>query len=322
MDENYPIVSFANVSGNVYYARTTNWSYMGVAGGSTPQTVQFTLNSQMPAGVYTIVVSAAGISSIPVTLNISTDLSKIVFQPPAITNVQDAESARTSIVSGQWTAIYGQRLANSARQWNKSDFLSGTTAGSPLPTVLDNVEVTIGGKAAAVYYVSPTQIDVQAPSDLPLGPASVVVTNNGMVSASFTTTVTQSSPSFCYYPAGAAFFAAAEHLSGTVVGDPAISGAGVEKAHPGEVIELYGNGLAPSLAGVFLAPMNFAGPVTITAGNYPLTVIAAALVAPGQFQINVHLPANIPAGTYPLAMTVPNGSTSSAGDVVMLAVGQ
>jgi uncharacterized protein (TIGR03437 family) len=283
--------------------------------------VQFTLNSQMPAGVYSLVVSGAGISSIPVAVTVVADLSRIVFQPPAIANVQDAESARTSIVSGQWAAIYGQRLANSARQWNKSDFPSGTAAGSSLPTVLDGVRVTIGGKAAAVYYVSPTQIDVQAPSDLPLGPASVVVMNNGIASASFTTTVTQSSPSFCYYPAGTTFFAAAEHLSGTVIGDPTIAGGGVERAHPGEVIELYANGLAPSPAGVVLAPMSFAGPVTTTAGNYPLTVIAAALVASGQFQINVQLPGNIPPGTYPLSMTVPNGSTSSAGDVVMLPVG-
>jgi uncharacterized protein (TIGR03437 family) len=188
--------------------------------------------------------------------------------------------------------------------------------------VLDGVKVTIGGKAAAVYYVSPTQIDVQAPSNLPLGPATVVVTNNGLVSASFTTTVTQSSPSFCYYPAGTAFFAAAEHLSGNVIGDPTIAGGGVERAHPGEVIELYANGLAASPAGSVLAPISFTAPVTITVGNYLLPVIAAALVAPGQYQINVQLPGNMPPGTYPLTMTVPNGSTATAGDVVMLPVGQ
>ena len=62
--------------------------------------------------------------------------------------------------------------------------------------VVRQVSVTIGGKAAAVYFTSPTQIDVQAPSNLPLGDAAVVVTNNGLVSASFTTTVVASSPSF------------------------------------------------------------------------------------------------------------------------------
>jgi trimeric autotransporter adhesin len=61
-DENYPIVRL--VSGNnVYYARTTNWSYIGVGGGSTPQTVNFTVDPSVPPGAYSLIVSAAGIAS-------------------------------------------------------------------------------------------------------------------------------------------------------------------------------------------------------------------------------------------------------------------
>jgi hypothetical protein len=66
MDENYPIVSLS-ANGEVYYCRTTNWSSVGVAGGSTPQTVNFTLNPAITAGSYSLVVSAAGISSAPVS---------------------------------------------------------------------------------------------------------------------------------------------------------------------------------------------------------------------------------------------------------------
>jgi len=320
MDENYPIVSFVNAAGNVYYGQTTNWSYTGVAGGSTPQTVDFTLNPKMPAGSYSLVVSAAGISSNPTAVTVTTDLSHVVVVP-MVTNTEDAESARTSIVSGQWTAIYGQGLSNSTRAWNGSDFTSGTTPGSPLPTVLDGVSVTIGGKAAAVYYISPTQIDVQAPSNLPLGSAGVVVSNNGTATSSFTTTVTQSSPSFFFYQAGANLFPAAVHLSGKLVGDPAVSGGSVEAAHPGEVIELYANGLAASPAGVIVTPATFTANMTITAGSYNLTILAAVLVSAGQYQINVQLPSGIPAGNYSLTMTVPNGSTSTAGVTIMLPVG-
>jgi len=291
-----------------------------VAGGSTPQTVDFTLNPKMPAGSYSLVVSAAGISSNPTAVTVTTDLSHVVVVP-MVTNTEDAESARTSIVSGQWTAIYGQGLSNSTRAWNGSDFTSGTTPGSPLPTVLDGVSVTIGGKAAAVYYISPTQIDVQAPSNLPLGSAGVVVSNNGTATSSFTTTVTQSSPSFFFYQAGANLFPAAVHLSGKLVGDPAVSGGSVEAAHPGEVIELYANGLAASPAGVIVTPANFTANMTITAGSYNLTILAAVLVSAGQYQINVQLPSGIPAGNYSLTMTVPNGSTSTAGVTIMLPVG-
>jgi hypothetical protein len=42
----------------------------------------------------------------------------LVPPTPTISNVQDAESARTSIVPGEWTAIYGANLApKSVRIW-------------------------------------------------------------------------------------------------------------------------------------------------------------------------------------------------------------
>jgi len=71
MDENYPIVSLISSSGNVYYCRTSNWSSVGVATGSTPQTVNFTLNPSITAGKYSLVVSAAGISSAPANITIT-----------------------------------------------------------------------------------------------------------------------------------------------------------------------------------------------------------------------------------------------------------
>lgn len=71
MDTNYPIVRMANFAGKVFYARTTNWSSTGVAGGSTLETVNFTLNPAMPAGIYTVIDSGAGISSVPFILNVT-----------------------------------------------------------------------------------------------------------------------------------------------------------------------------------------------------------------------------------------------------------
>jgi hypothetical protein len=70
MDENYPIVRLVNSTGQVYYCRTTNWSSVGVGTGSTPQTVNFTLNPSVTAGNYSLVVSAAGISSAPLAVQI------------------------------------------------------------------------------------------------------------------------------------------------------------------------------------------------------------------------------------------------------------
>jgi hypothetical protein len=71
MDENYPILRMTDTSGNVYYCRTTNWSTQGVATGSAPESVNFTLNPSMPAGTFNAVVTGAGISSQPFSVTIT-----------------------------------------------------------------------------------------------------------------------------------------------------------------------------------------------------------------------------------------------------------
>jgi uncharacterized protein (TIGR03437 family) len=240
---------------------------------------------------------------------------------PALTNVQDAESARTSFTSGQWVAIYGSSLANTTRSWNSNDFTGGTSTGSPLPSTIDGVSVMIGGQAASVYSVSPTQLNVLSPSSLTDGPTPVVVSNNGSVSSAFTGTVVQSSPSFFYYAAGGNLYPLAVHFSdGNLVGDPTVL-AGTEKAHAGEILEMYINGIAPSTGGIIVPVTTFTQQVTITAGSTALTATAPVLVSAGEFQVNATVPASIPTGNYALSMTVPNGSTSTAGVTITLPVG-
>jgi hypothetical protein len=80
MNENYPIVRLQTALPHdaicnpnaakcrVYYARTSNWSSVGVGGGTTPQTVSFTLPAGIPSGQYLLTVTGAGITSAPVAL--------------------------------------------------------------------------------------------------------------------------------------------------------------------------------------------------------------------------------------------------------------
>src|SRR5262249_10360745 len=63
MSSNYPIVYLTDGSGNVFYARTSNWSTTGVQTGSLTETVTFTLPTGMPLGSYSLFVSCAGLSS-------------------------------------------------------------------------------------------------------------------------------------------------------------------------------------------------------------------------------------------------------------------
>jgi hypothetical protein len=65
-DENYPIVSLKNAAtGQVFYARTFNWSNTGVQTGLfNPETVNFTLPAGMPKGIYLLTESGAGVQSL------------------------------------------------------------------------------------------------------------------------------------------------------------------------------------------------------------------------------------------------------------------
>ena len=68
-------------------------------------------------------------------------------------------------------------------------------SGTALPTVIDNVTVLIDGKKAAISYVSPTQLNVQAPTDTATGTVAVQV-NSPNGAANGTATLANYSPAF------------------------------------------------------------------------------------------------------------------------------
>ncbi len=71
MDSNYPIIRLTDALGNVYYARTINWSSTGVMTGSTPVSTDFVLPANLPAGTYSLEVVANGNGSDPVSFTAS-----------------------------------------------------------------------------------------------------------------------------------------------------------------------------------------------------------------------------------------------------------
>ena len=89
--------------------------------------------------------------------------------PPG--GVVNAAGYQATIAPGSWVAIYGQNLAADTRTWRADEIHNGV-----LPTQLDGVSVTIDGKAAAIYYISPTQIDALVPAGANPGLVQVWVT--------------------------------------------------------------------------------------------------------------------------------------------------
>jgi uncharacterized protein (TIGR03437 family) len=237
-----------------------------------------------------------------------------VLQPvagsPIISTVQNGGSFLPGVSQGSWVTIKGANLAGTTRVWTTPDFV-----GNSLPTMLDNVSVTINGKAAYVYFVSPGQLNVLAPADTTLGPAPVQVTYDGAASSVVSATLSAVSPAlFMLDPQGRKYVAAVRSDGAFLGPSNLFSGAlATVPAHPGDVILLYGTGFGPTspatpIGTTFSTANLTASPVTVTIGGVPATVQFAGLVAPGEYQFNVVVP-SVPAGDNLVVLTV-GGSSS------------
>src|SRR5262249_38324820 len=118
-----------------------------------------------------------------------------------------------------------------------------------------------------------------------------------------TTTGTSSSPGIFPIVVNGKNYPAGVFLDGKITGDPAISAA-FRKARPGDVVQLFVTGLVRTTAGVLTMGQNFVG-VTVKIGDITFPADAAALVAPGEFQITFRVPqqfANLPEREYPISL--------------------
>jgi hypothetical protein len=69
------------------------------------------------------------------------------------------------IAPGAWITIKGSNLTATTRFWNSLDVLEGN-----LPRQLEGVNVSIDGRDAAVYFVSPGKVTALTPGDTAVGP--------------------------------------------------------------------------------------------------------------------------------------------------------
>jgi uncharacterized protein (TIGR03437 family) len=233
---------------------------------------------------------------------------------PVISSVVNGASFQSGIEAGSWVTIQGTNLANTSpgRTWRSDEIVGGR-----LPTALDGVSVTIDGRAAFVYYISPGQINVQAPTDTSTGAVSVVVTNNGSQSAPATAQLQGFAPAFFQYN-GTSYAITTRYPDNALVANPSAI-PGTVAAAKGDVLILWATGFGPTNPATGAgAVVNGAPPVailpTVTVGGTPVTMIGAALSpgSAGLYQIAVQLPASLPSGMAAIRASV-GGFTSPAG---------
>jgi uncharacterized protein (TIGR03437 family) len=236
-----------------------------------------------------------------------------VQPPPSITTggVVPVYSNVTTIEPTEWVSIYGTNLARGTATWNGN-----------FPTSLGGTSVTIDGKPGYIWFVSPTQINVQAPDDSTLGLVPVVVTTPG---GTFTSTVTlaETAPQFSLLDnrhvagiilrsdqSGAYGGGTYDILgpTGTSLGYPTVA------AKAGDNVELFGVGFGPTTPSILAGqPFSGAAPtnktVVLRINFQNVTPTFSGLVSAGLYQINFTVPAGLGTGDVLLTATAGVGQT-------------
>jgi uncharacterized protein (TIGR03437 family) len=235
--------------------------------------------------------------------------------PPVVSSVVNGASFQPGIAANSWVTIKGTNLASQTGDW------SNAIVNGKLPTTLNGVSVSIGGKPAYVYFTSPGQLNVLAP-DLSPGSVTVTVTTAAGTSSGFTATASQYGPAFFPWP-GNQPVATRQDFS-FAVKPGTFPGATTVAAKPGEVIILWATGFGPTNPA---APAGSATPSdkiygtatspTVTVNGNPVIVFGAAL-APGSagvYQIAIQVPNTLADGDYPIQASI--GGVQSPGGTIL-----
>ena len=211
------------------------------------------------------VTSGFQVASQPFAFQIIAGNPRLPVASPQLVNTVPGQ---TAIYSGAIVSVFGSNLSS----------------GSTLPSV------TLNGIPATVLFAVPSQINLQIPAGLPLGPAVMVVTNQNGAS----------------FPVDVNIDAAPTSLSGVL--NPA--GVGNDPSHPAHVGDI-----------VTLLLAGFADPTTTVATprvqiSVNGTNAAALLVAPygaNLFQVQTFVPP-VAAGNEPLAIYL-DGALKAQGSI-------
>jgi len=197
------------------------------------------------------------------------------------------KNATPEVVPGGLISIFGTNLAKVSAD------LSGWT-GSRLPVSLNGVSVSIGGQLAPLIYVSPGQINAQAPLEIPAGRSQALFVDNGNgPGTAVFVNVGSAAPAIFFYPVPAVL--RNRDFSLITAGNP---------AHAGDVLLVYATGLGqttPPLATGVLVPsgvLSNTAAITATISGKAAAVLYS-IASPGF------------AGLYQVAVTVPAGATGT-----------
>jgi uncharacterized protein (TIGR03437 family) len=200
-----------------------------------------------------------------------------------ISSISNAASGQQTYAPGEIVAVYGTGFANFAQ----------TSSALPLPEFLAGFEATINGNNAPIYYVSPTQVNIQIPYETTTGRANLVLGNSYENAPNFILNVASAAPGIFTFTDGFV--------------NPSRTGA------RGQVATLFITGDGAVTPNVTTgAPPSHGTPkpiqtVSITVGGIDVGTpqfIGIPSWAVGATQINFTIPSNVAPGPQPVVVTV------------------
>lgn len=241
------------------------------------------------------------------TLDYVGEFTLEVKAPPEIAagGVVNGASFQSKVAPGSLFSIFGTSLATT----------TDSASALPLATNIGGTVVTVGGRPAPLVFVSPTQINAQVPYEVNEAQnVPVVVTVNGVTSLSVPVNVIGNAPGIFQFGERRAVVQN-EDYSVNTAGNPAAVDSYVVAYLTGAG-RLDNNVASGAPAGV--EPISRPSvPVTATIGDIPAHIAFGGLTPNfvGLMQVNMKVPP-MPAGTYPLVVTV-GGEKSNAAFVTV-----
>ncbi len=222
------------------------------------------------------------------------ETSRAKTSVPAQAALVNAASYEAVVAPGSIGALFGASLSTQTQ----------LASVLPLPAVLGGTSVKIAGKSAPLFFVSPSQINLQVPSGISAGAATVEVFSGTGATPIATGNVTVAEASPGIFTVGATGRGQAIALNSDFsinAGFDLFPGSRPEAA--GNYVSIFATGIggtSPAVADGQAAPgspvATGVGATTVTIGGVQAQVLFSGL-APGfvgLWQINVLLPENLP----------------------------
>lgn len=285
--------------------RGGNWLTATPASGTAPGNLTVTANpAGLATGYYTgrVTITATGATNSPMQIAVTLTVGTV----PRVAErgiKQGASFSDGTATAGTILSLFGSNLATATQ----------SAQSLPLPTLMAGAQVKVNGNAAPLFYVSPTQINFQLPTEVTGASVTITPSLNSLDGPPVTVPLVASVPGLFSLTSDGAGPGAILKPDFTVVSSS-------NPAARGSVVLIYGTGFgatAPTVPSGQPAPGDPPGLAKLVAtpsvsiGGQSAQILFAGF-APGfvgLFQINAVVPATVTAGNAPVVVTI--GSATS-----------